>query len=123
MSVLFVKMVSRDQDHCRALQSVSFGELSRADRHYVGFRSRFGAFLPDGRAAAAGPSPEGPAAPSIPLMDPSVKSDGHGGSLDRGASIFEDPKLAHPCDFDAMTSSLSVQATASAIVLLETRIF
>src|SRR5260221_12005842 len=56
--------LSRDQDHRRALQSVSSGKLPRADRHHLGLRQRLDAVLPDGRAAARrvdeGPSGRAP---------------------------------------------------------------
>ena len=42
----------RDQDHCRALQSLSTGKLPRADRHHFGLRRRLDAVMHDGRAAA-----------------------------------------------------------------------
>jgi hypothetical protein len=41
-----------DQDHRSALQSLLFGKLPRADRHYLRLRRRFDAVLPNGRTAA-----------------------------------------------------------------------
>src|ERR1700758_1600502 len=41
-----------DQNHRRALQSLLFSKLPRADRHHLRLRRRLAEVLPNGRAAA-----------------------------------------------------------------------